>query len=315
VADTPAPADRPGVRPDHARTKTDSPDMRWLRRLRGPAHAADAADAGRADGTGRLVFFPAAGSNAASAWALTAAVPAGWSVWGVQYPARGPRLLEPAARSVREIAATCLPTVAVEHDRTVLFGHSFGALVAYDMAQMLEQAGMPAAGLVVAGSSAPAQAPEALRAAAGGSAGARVDELSDAALIAFLTGRGGTPPHLLANDELMRLALPALRADLALGQSYVDDHGRRLGTAILALGGRRDPSVSSDQLCSWQHRTNAWLGQALSEGGHFFYLQDSALISAALHRYWPAGRREDTALATSRTGPDPARHRLQRGIG
>ncbi|HEX5115470.1 MAG TPA: alpha/beta fold hydrolase [Pseudonocardiaceae bacterium] len=242
-------------------TEVSSP---WLRRL------------GDGGATGRLVFFPPAGGNASAAWPLTSAVPAGWSVYGVQYPGRGPRLLDEPSASIRVLAAACVPAIAPDHRRTVLFGHSFGATVAYEVAHLLEADGHPAAGLVVAGSSAPHRRHDWMPEGA----------LDDDALLEFLRGRGGTPADLLANDELMRLALPALRVDLGMAQTYVDDHGGGLATPVAAVGGRRDPAVSEAELRSWSAVTGTWLGDVYSDGDHFFYVQDTELIGAVLRRNW-----------------------------
>ncbi|MEV4319532.1 alpha/beta fold hydrolase [Actinocrispum sp. NPDC049592] len=244
------------------------PSARWLHQLR-QANA----PAGR-----RLVFFPPAGSSASAAWPLTEGAPADWSVYGVQYPGRGPRLREAPAGSIRDMAAACLPDLLDDAGRTVLFGHSFGALVAYDVAHLLAGKGRPAAGLLVAGSSVPAVAV----------AGMPEEGLSDEELVAFLSHRGGTPSHLLADEELMRLTLPALRADLAIGRSYVDDHAGRLPTGIAAVGGQHDTAVTERQLRTWRELTGSWLGSHRVAGDHFSWLRDPVLMAGVLNRHWPA---------------------------
>jgi surfactin synthase thioesterase subunit len=241
---------------------------RWLHRLR------EANDpAGR-----RLVFFPPAGSNASAAWPLTEGAPGEWSVYGVQYPARGPRLRDAPAASIRELATACLPDLFDDADRTVLFGHSFGALVAYDVAHLLAGKGRPAAGLLVAGSSAPAVAVASMP----------EEGLADEELVAFLSRRGGTPAHLLADEELMLLTLPALRADLAIGRAYVDDHAARLPTGIAAVRGHHDTAVTGQRLESWRELTGSWLGSECVAGDHFSWLRDPVLMSGVLNRHWSA---------------------------
>ena len=232
------------------------------------------------EGTGhRLVFFPSAGSSASSGWALDSAVPAGWSVWSTQYPARGPRLREPQARSVRELAEGCLPALLAIPERIVLFGHSFGAYVAYDTARLLAERGRDVAGLVVSGIPAPGSV---LRDASS-------DDLDDATLREFLAHQGVATAELLADEELMEMVLPALRADLLLARSHVDDHDGRGAVPILALGGRADPLVSEGQLRSWQTLTDNWLGDELTDGDHFYFLRHPGFFADALDRHWPAG--------------------------
>jgi surfactin synthase thioesterase subunit len=244
------------------------PSARWLHQLR---------EANTPSGR-RLVFFPPAGSNASAAWPLTEGVPAEWSVHGVQYPARGARLREAPAGSIREMAAACLPDLLPDAGRTVLFGHSFGALVAYDVAHLLADKGRPAAGLLVAGSSAPAVAVASMP----------EEGLSDEQLCAFLSRRGGTPSHLLADEELMQLTLPALRADLAIGRAYVDDHPGRLPTGIAAVSGQQDTAVTAQRLETWRELTGSWLGSERVAGDHFSWLRDPVLMAGVLNRHWPA---------------------------
>jgi surfactin synthase thioesterase subunit len=232
----------------------------------------------RAGAGPRLVFFPPAGSSAPSGWALEPALPSGWSLLSVQYPARGSRLREPAAGSVNELSETCLP--ALDGGGAVLFGHSFGAYVAYDVAQLLEQRGTPAAGLIVSGMPAPGSVLRTMT----------DQELDDEALVASLARQQVTAPELLANEELMDLVLPVLRADLALARGYRDGHGRRLArTPVLAIAGQDDRLVTLDQLTAWRTVTDRWLGHELPPGEHFFYQQDPAGLARAVERHWPLG--------------------------
>jgi pyochelin biosynthesis protein PchC len=235
----------------------------WLHRMR--------------DGDTPFVFFPPAGSSGSSGQALADALAGNWSAWSVQYPARGPRLREPPATSIRAIAEACLASIAEDARQAVLFGHSFGAYVAYDVAQLLEEAGCPAAGLVVAGIPAPGTS----------LAGLSPDDLGKKSLVAALGRQGGTDPHLLADEELMDMILPALRADLTLSREYVDDHGRRMSTSVAGLGGRNDRVVTAEDLGSWQNVTDSWLGCEMADGDHFFYLQDPAPVAAIVNHHWP----------------------------
>jgi surfactin synthase thioesterase subunit len=229
-------------------------------------------------GTGpRFVFFPPAGSSASSGWSLARAVPQSWSVLSVQYPARGPRLREPAARSVRELSHACLQALG-PGEPTLLFGHSFGAYVAYDLAQLMERRATPATGLIVSGMPAPGSVLRRMTS----------EDLSDGALIASLGRQGMTAAELLANEELMEMVLPVLRADLALARRYRDDHLQPLArTPVLALAGRQDRLVTPEQVIAWRAKTDRWLGHELPPGEHFYYLPDPAVLADAVDRYWP----------------------------
>lgn len=230
-----------------------------------------------ADGA-TLVFFPPAGGSASAGWALEPLVSAGWSLWSVQYPGRGARLAEPFAGSIREMATACLHAIPETLDPLVLFGHSFGAYVAYDVAQVLEAHQRPVAGLIVSGMPAPGA----------GLPPRDPDGLSDAELLASLGRQSVTSPEVLADPELMEMVLPALRADLRLPRRYADDHGRRLAAGVVALCGTDDDLVLPAQLGKWRGLTRTWLGIEEGVGDHFFYLQDGALLGRVLDCHWGA---------------------------
>jgi surfactin synthase thioesterase subunit len=231
------------------------------------------------EGTGhRLVFFPCAGESASSGWVLDGAVPADWSVWSVQYPARGPRLRELLPGSIRELAEGCLPALLPIPDRIVLFGHSFGAYVAYDTARLLAERGHDVAGLVVSGTAAPGSV---VREASS-------DDLDDATLRDFLARQGVATAEVLADEELMEMVLPALRTDRILARTYIDDHEGRCAIPTLAVGGRADPLVSQRDLQSWSSLTDVWLGDELIDGDHFYFIRRPDSFADALNRHWPA---------------------------
>ena len=176
------------------------------------------------------------------------------------------------------MAIACLDAIPEDAGRLVLFGHSFGSFVAYDVAQVLEAAQRPVAGLIVAGIPAPgADLPV-----------SDPDRLTDAELMATLGGQSVTSPEVLADEELMAMVLPALRADLRLPRGYVDDHGRRLDAGVVVLWGSEDGLVTPEQLRSWRRVSRRWLGIERAAGDHFFFLQDRGLLGRVLDHHWPS---------------------------
>ncbi|GAA3119115.1 hypothetical protein GCM10020001_044020 [Nonomuraea salmonea] len=105
----------------------------------------------------RLVCFPYAGGgvNAYSTWGEL--LPPHVELVCAQPPGRGPRLTERPLEWVAELVAGLGPRLAADpHPRTFLFGHSLGAIVAFEVARWLRRNGHPEpAGLLVAGSASP----------------------------------------------------------------------------------------------------------------------------------------------------------------
>ncbi|WP_410652699.1 thioesterase II family protein [Amycolatopsis sp. cmx-4-54] len=225
---------------------------RWLRRV-----VRD-----RAAGLGSVVYFPYAGGSATAAAALDGAVPDGWDFWAVQYPARGPRFREAPGEALEDYADAAAAAIAALGGPTVLFGHSFGAYVALETARRLHDMGRAPVKLVVSAARAPGSGPLA----------DAEHLLDDAAFTALLARRDGMPPEVLANPELLELALPAIRGDFALAHRYEHGDVAPVDVPLTAVGGRDDEVVPADGLPAWRQLTLRWRGSTTAPGGHFYYL-------------------------------------------
>jgi surfactin synthase thioesterase subunit len=184
----------PGPR-DPQTVRADLDSGKWLRSLRSAAGPPEL----------RLVCFPPAGAGFAPFAALER-LAAGWAECiAVQLPGRGPRLTEPAVRSIDglavDIAAAVSSVIAQSAVPYVLIGHSLGGLLAYEVGARLAGAGgSRPLRVVVAGANAPQH----------------VARLSNATRSDDLPGflrRMGAPAELFAAPELLRLTLAALDAD------------------------------------------------------------------------------------------------------
>lgn len=156
--------------------------------------------AGSPAGDAQVFVFPYAGGVAASfaQWRELAAPEL--SVQVALMPGRGARLHEPPVDDLAELV-DALATAVVERASGpfLLFGHSLGALVAFEVTRELRRRGAPAPlALLVGGAEAP-QTRLVRR---------RVHDLDDAGLIEALRDFGATPAALLADRDLMELILP-----------------------------------------------------------------------------------------------------------
>jgi medium-chain acyl-[acyl-carrier-protein] hydrolase len=141
------------------------------------------------------------------------------------------------------------------------FGHSLGALVAFELARRLERDGGPVpVRLLVSGCAAP-QVPR---------DGRPLHVLPEAEFRSELRGLNGTPAAVLENEELMELLLPTLRADFALCETYTFIPGPPLTCPINAWGGLNDDAVSRQSLDAWQEQTTGSFRLHLLPGDHFF---------------------------------------------
>ncbi len=238
---------------------------------------------GPRDGTrSRLFCLPYAGGGASIFRGWRRAAPIGIDLCPLQLPGREMRIREAPLRRVEPLvdalAEELRPHLAVPY---ALFGHSMGALVAFELTHRLAGLALPPpVRLFVSG----ARPPHLM------SGRPSVFQLPDAEFRAALRDLDGTPEAILADDELMDLLLPTLRADFELCETYRYQDRGLLPCPITALGGSRDPQVSQEDLDAWALLTGAGFESALLAGDHFFLIaQSSEVLRRVVARLEEAG--------------------------
>jgi surfactin synthase thioesterase subunit len=218
----------------------------------------------------RLFCFPYAGGGSLIYNQWAAALP-DVEVCAVQLPGREVRLREPPIDDLRQlltgIAGGLGPYLkpARPGDRPTpfaFFGHSFGALVAFELTRALRRSGAPLPEvLLVSGRGGP-------------SAPQRHAPLHGIPGIAFARAvsdrYGGIPAALFEEPELLELLLPMVRADLKITEqhAYVDEPP--LPVRIHVFGGDQDAVVAQSDLQLWRKETSRELALQMFPGGHFF---------------------------------------------
>src|SRR4051812_48675230 len=86
----------------------------------------------------RLLCFPHAGASASAYRAWTDQVPPWLDVWSLQLPGRGARFTEPAFERLLPLVASIADAFGKSDDLPfAFFGHSMGALLAFETARRL----------------------------------------------------------------------------------------------------------------------------------------------------------------------------------
>jgi len=183
-------------------------------------------------------------------------------VAAVELPGRWGRMKEAPFRRLEPLldalaqAITALPSCEL-----AFFGHSMGALIAFELARELRRKGGPQPQhLFVSGRPAP-QLPQ---------TDPVTFDLPEADFIREIHKLNGTPKEVMEHEELMELMIPVIRADFELIQTYEYHHEEPLECPISAYGGLEDSEVPRAELAQWKNQTSSGFALHMLPGDHFF---------------------------------------------
>ena len=218
----------------------------------------------------RLYCFPYAGGSSTIFRSWAAGVPADLEPVGVELPGRGRRIGEALLPDLDSLAFEAAEAIAATGDtRFALFGHSMGALLAFQVARRLRARGGPMPRhLFVSGCRAPHWHSDRKT----------VTVMSNEEFINTLRDLNGTPDSVLRNPELMDLVLPVLKSDFTAVDRWQYRPERTLNIPITAFGGRSDPHVSPDAMHGWRDHTQQEFQCRLFSGDHFFIHSNEGLM-------------------------------------
>jgi medium-chain acyl-[acyl-carrier-protein] hydrolase len=153
------------------------------------------------------------------------------------------------------------------------FGHSMGAVIAFELARLLRRRRQPLPRILIASA---ARAPQFRRGHVPGPAP------GDERLLADLRRLGGIPAELLRDAALTNAILPALRADTELYRHYVYTEDDPLILPIRAYGGTEDDNITVEHLEGWRQQTCVSFAVRRFAGGHFYLRTSAEQFRAAL---------------------------------
>jgi medium-chain acyl-[acyl-carrier-protein] hydrolase len=222
-----------------------------------PGSRAYVAIPARGAAVARLACVPYAGGGTAvfRGWRLPDV-----ELLAVRLPGRENRTHEAPLRSIAQMAEHVAAELPVGGLPLALFGHSMGALVAFEAARRLPRGEAGPLLLIAAGSPSPAVARDT----------DPLHALDDKQLIARIEEAFGELPAEVKKDrELMQMVLPSLRADLEADETYVYAPGEPLSCPLLVLAGT-DEALDEDALDGWRGQTSGPVTIRHVPGDHFF---------------------------------------------
>lgn len=210
-----------------------------------------------------LLIFPHAGSGASTYRAFSKKLSETFDVVVFQYPGRQDRAREEAAETLPELANGALAEFSTSTFNRggpiTVFGHSMGAIVAFEFVRAAEAAGLDVRLLTVSA----AVAPDCVEAQPN-------HPSSDDAILDHLETLNGTGAAVLGSREIMKMALPVIKKDYRAFDSYSCAAGVKVNARIHTVGGDDDPFITIADLRGWSRHSDSGVDVTVFDGGHFF---------------------------------------------
>lgn len=214
----------------------------------------------------KLICLPYAGGTAASIYLpwkkrLSEYV----DVLPLEMPGRGKRIRDSFKTSMKETIEDLMTefTKMIETEEPyLLFGHSMGSLLAFELYHKALEEGLPVPeSLIVSGGQPPQLIEHRQR---------NYHQLSKEDFTKEVIKSGQVREELFHNQVLLDLYISILYADYKLVETYrFVPKGRKFNRDIYCLIGKHDP-VILEQSDLWSEHTDRKLNKLLFEGGHFF---------------------------------------------
>lgn len=224
----------------------------------------------------KMFCFPYAGGTSLMFNKWADLLPSTVQVLPVELPGRGVRLKEPAYISLPELIDELEEVIWPLLDKPfVFFGHSMGALIAFELARTLRHKyGRESQALFVSACRAP-QTP-------------KIEpityNLPHDEFINELIKMDGTSKAVIEDAELMEMIIPLLRADFQLVQTYEYLPGTPFRCPINIYGGLQDHHIPRELLLPWREQTSSRCSLRMLPGDHFFIRSSQAQLLKLLAR-------------------------------
>lgn len=218
-----------------------------------------------------LFCFAHAGGGASVFRLWSEGLPRSIRVIPVQLPGREDRIKEPPYTRMVALLDPLLRALRPHFDLPfAFFGHSLGALIAFELARELARRNERGPVRLFASARRAPHLPRSRR---------LIYHLPASEFIRELKTYKGTPSAVIADPDLLALLLPTIRADFALNETYTYAAGPLLACPISALGGVEDDHVNPDELEAWAKETHGDFSIRMFPGGHFYLRDQCAELS------------------------------------
>ncbi|WP_369237488.1 thioesterase II family protein [Streptomyces sp. R21] len=229
----------------------------------------------------RLICLPQAGGGAGAFSAWRAHIPEGVELAPVELPGRGTREADPMPARFDDLVDALYEGIVPELDVPyVLFGHSFGGVLAYELTLRIEERGAPAPLATLVSASRAPQTPST----------GTISDASDSELLAWLVNTGGLPHELLKYQSYVAYLLRTIRTDIALAERYLVPDPRPVRTPLHTLCGEEDRVVTAEQVRHWKECAGGEHSFTVMPGGHSCHQTHAAQLMEFIREILLPGR-------------------------
>lgn len=230
---------------------------------------------------GRVAYlFPHAGAGVSAVLALGRALAPDPHPVAIRLPGRESLLDEVPIADLPAVAKQLADAIRAHAGgaQIILYGHSSGAVLAYETARALE----PQAVVLLAASA--QQAPgTTVRTAAG------CWDRPDDEFFSQVVADGYLPAELLDAPDILEMVAPALRADYRATHEHLSGAARwtPVTSPILTIRGTEDQTVTEEDITAWSALTTSGHATALIAAGHNLLRDRPAELADALRHALP----------------------------
>jgi surfactin synthase thioesterase subunit len=221
-----------------------------------------------------LICFPYAGSGASIFYSWVNYLNPKINIYGFQAPGKEDRISENLIEDLNILIHNTVQELKqIIKKPFVLFGHSMGSVLAFEIAKKLEAEKLAPKLVILSGRPPP-------------KFGLRmnpISHLADSELIAELRKLEGTDSCILENAELMELLLPIIRADFRISEAYKSSSNSKISSPLIAIGSVNDPWIDEAEFLEWKDYSKNTTKIQFFPGGHFYIREHIDMLSEYLN--------------------------------
>ena len=211
----------------------------------------------------KIICVPHAGGSVANYTHFKNYVDENKEIKPIELPGRGRRISVPFITRWEDAVIDLYGQIAEEitEGPYVLFGHSLGSWLVYELYYKILKEGKPLPVHIFLSGNVPPKE--------------MIDKnyytnMSDAVFMERILIKGGTPKVIFENEALRELFLPILRADYDLVARYMVTQGRELMQCNVTLLNGKEDVFERGEIEQWQSYTSGKTEAYYFEGGHFY---------------------------------------------